>query len=467
MAQEFNNNGLPSLALHAQSLDEDRKNAVQALRQGKINFIFTVDLFNEGVDIPEVDLVLFLRPTDSLTVYLQQLGRGLRHSTSTKKECLLVLDFVAQMHKRYRIDRKFAALLPSRRFNIEKEVLAGFPHLPPGCIIQMEKQAMVLVLQNIKAAYSNLKNYIPETLKAFEHETGLQLTFANYFKHHDLMPEKVLAMKPWCEWKAAANIIPKVTDADAEALKITLGRICQSSGIKHLQRLKDLVLSNTPAPSGAASCMLHSLVWGNQTGVMMGAKTLDESFRRLKANPNFCNDISEIASFSQERSLIKKDIDYEGLPLELHAHYGYYEIQAAFGKDTFNENSQRGPGVLHFKSIKSYALLITTNKSEKDFSESTMYKDYPINEKLFHWESQSNTLQKHVDGKNMIHHKELGYQIFLFVRINKKIETLTVPFQFLGRANQVKFEGERPISFVWELEHDMPSELLEEKRVGG
>jgi hypothetical protein len=200
---------------------------------------------------------------------------------------------------------------------------------------------------------------------------------------------------------------------------------------------------------------------------MMGAKTLDESFRRLKANPNFCNDISEIASFSQERSLIKKDIDYEGLPLELHAHYGYYEIQAAFGKDTFNENSQRGPGVLHFKSIKSYALLITTNKSEKDFSESTMYKDYPINEKLFHWESQSNTLQKHVDGKNMIHHKELGYQIFLFVRINKKIETLTVPFQFLGRANQVKFEGERPISFVWELEHDMPSELLEEKRVGG
>jgi hypothetical protein len=467
MAQEFIKKGLPSLALHAQSLDEDRKNAVQALRQGTINFIFTVDLFNEGVDIPEVNLVLFLRPTDSLTVYLQQLGRGLRHSTSTHKECLLVLDFVAQMHKRYRIDRKFAALLPSRRFNIEKEVLAGFPHLPPGCIIQMEKQAMVLVLQNIKAAYSNLKNYIPETLKAFEHETGLQLTFANYFKHHDLMPEKVLAMKPWCEWKAAANIIPKVTDADAEALKITLGRICQSSGIKHLQRLKNLVLSNTPVPSGAASCMLHSLVWGNQTGVMMGAKTLDESFRRLKANPNFCNDISEIASFSQERSLIKKDIDYEGLPLELHAHYGYYEIQAAFGKDTFNENSQRGPGVLHFKSIKSYALLITTNKSEKDFSESTMYKDYPINEKLFHWESQSVTKQVHTDGQNLIHHRERGYQIFLFVRINSEFEKLTAPFQFLGRANQVKFEGERPISFVWELEHDMPAELLEEKRVGG
>lgn len=466
MAETFNNNQLPSIALHAQSLDADRKNAIQALRQGKINFIFTVDLFNEGVDIPEVNLVLFLRPTDSLTVYLQQLGRGLRHSTSTNKECLLVLDFVAQMHRRYRIDRKFAALLPSKRFNIEKEVLAGFPHLPPGCIIQMEKQAMALVLQNIKAAYSNLKNYIPETLKAFEHETGLDLTFTNYFRHHDLVPEKVLAIKPWCEWKALANIIPIVTDADKDTLKLTLGRICQSSAINHLQRLKDLILSNTPVPSDATSSMLHSLVWG-QSGSKMGMKTLEDSFIRLKANPNFCNDISEIASFSQERSLIKKGSAYEGLPLELHAHYGNDEIQAAFGVDTFSKNTQKGVGVLHFPLKKCYALLITTNKTENEFSASTMYKDYPINERLFHWESQSNTLQKHADGKNMIHHKELGYQIFLFVRINRKLETLTVPFQFLGRANQIKFEGERPISFVWELEHDMPAELLEEKRVGG
>ena len=80
--------------------------------------------------------------------------------------------------------------------------------------------------------------------------------------------------------------------------------------------------------------------------------------------------------------------------MELHAHYGNDEIQAAFGIDTFSKNTQKGVGVLHFPLKKSDALLITTNKIENEFSASTMYKDYPINERLFHWESQSNTLQK-------------------------------------------------------------------------
>ncbi|MDP2867039.1 MAG: hypothetical protein Q8O90_12425, partial [Elusimicrobiota bacterium] len=86
---------------------------------------------NEGLDIPDVNTVLFLRPTDSLTVFLQQLGRGLRHSSG--KDYLQVLDFVAQMHRRYRVDRKFAALLPGTRYNIEREIEHGFPHVPPGC----------------------------------------------------------------------------------------------------------------------------------------------------------------------------------------------------------------------------------------------------------------------------------------------------------------------------------------------
>ena len=104
--------------------------------------------------MPEINTVLFLRPTDSLTVFLQQLGRGLRHSSG--KDYLQVLDFVAQMHRRYRVDRKFAALLPGTRYNIEREIEHGFPHVPPGCAIHLEKQAMAAVLKNIRAAYSNL-----------------------------------------------------------------------------------------------------------------------------------------------------------------------------------------------------------------------------------------------------------------------------------------------------------------------
>jgi len=464
MAAEFNRKNIPSISLHANSENSLRKNAIQNLKQGIIKFIFTVDLFNEGVDIPEANLVMFLRPTDSLTVYLQQLGRGLRHAVG--KECLLVLDFVAQMHKRYRIDRKFAALLPGRRFNILKEVEHGFPHLPPGCIIQMEKQALELVIKNIKTAYSNLKTYIPETIKAFEQDTGMQLTFTNFINHYDLMAEKVLSMNSWSEWKAAAGLIPKVLDPDAEVLSLALGRICQSSGPKYLARLKSLISNNETTESNAANCMVHSLLWG-KSGNALGMASINDSFERIKINPNFRNDIKEIADYSLEKTNANKGELYQPFPLELHAHYGNDEIQAAFGTDTFSKNTQKGVGVLHFPLKKAYALLITINKTEKDFSESTMYKDYPVSENLFHWESQSNTKKNHIGGQNLIHHQALGYQIFLFVRITRQIESLTVPFQFLGRANKNVFYDEQPLAFEWKLEHSMPPELIEAKRIGG
>jgi len=152
---------------------------------------------------------------------------------------------------------------------------------------------------------------------------------------------------------------------------------------------------------------------------------------------------------------------YPGLPLELHAHYGNDEIQAAFGRDLFAESAQRGVGVLHFPWCKSYALLVTLKKSEKEFSPTTMYRDYPMGRTSFHWESQSNTSQASESGQNLIRHKEREYSIYLFVRQEKKVDTTTLPFQFLGRVNHVKHEGERPIAFVWELEHPMPGELLE------
>ena len=123
--------------------------------------------------------------------------------------------------------------------------------------------------------------------------------------------------------------------------------------------------------------------------------------------------------------------------------------------------------MLHFPEKKAYALLITLNKSNKDFSATTLYKDYPINLTRMHWESQSTTKQDSPTGQNLINHSEYGYEIYLFVRLNRKNGPLSAPFQFLGRANRISYEGNQPISVVWELEQLMPAELLEAKRVGG
>ena len=464
MANEFNKHGIKSIALTSNSSEEDRKKAIRSLKQGDITFIFTVDLFNEGVDIPEIDLVLFLRPTDSLTVYLQQLGRGLRHSKDTGKECLLVLDFVAQMHKRYRIDRKLAALLPNDRFNIEKEVKNGFPHLPPGCVIQMEKHAMKVILENIKSAYSKLDNYIPETIKAFKQDTGLNLTFNNYFNYHEIPAANALLRKTWSEWKNCAGLKQTPVDDDLDILRLSLAQISKRTGFKLLTKLKNgLKNKSFSFDSLEEKNLAFSLIWRNKTKLLKE----EDLFETLKKNPTVLEDLDEIIDYCLDSTPVYSGYLYAGIPLELHANYGNDEIQAAFGRNTISSNTQKGLGVLHFPEKKAYALLVTLKKAEKDFSETTRYKDYPISDTLFHWESQSKTKQHHVEGQNLIHHEERDYNIFLFVREKKKTDQLTMPYQFLGKVKQKDFYGERPISFIWELEHPMPAALLEASLIGG
>ena len=139
MCRYFNEHNIPSMFLTGHSPDEERKAAKQRLVDGEVRFIFVVDIYNEGVDIPEVNTVLFLRPTESLTVFLQQLGRGLR--LAEDKECLTVLDFIGQAHKKYNFEDKFAALLSNTTRSVTREIKDGFVSVPKGCYIQLEKQA--------------------------------------------------------------------------------------------------------------------------------------------------------------------------------------------------------------------------------------------------------------------------------------------------------------------------------------
>ena len=455
MAKAFNAKGIPSEALTSQTDDQIRKAAIQKLRSGELKYIFTVDLFNEGVDIPEANQVLFLRPTDSLTIFLQQLGRGLRHAKG--KECLLVLDFVAQMHKKYRVDRKFAALLPNNRYNIQKEIEAGFPHMPPGCSIQLEAQAMEQVIANIKAAYSNLKNYVIETLKTFEQDTGKELTFSNYIYTYDIDPIKLLDMKPWNQWKNEAKGIVAEPEQDQTALQQAAVRVALTTGPNYLKIIKGLPESAlSMAENGDnTAVMLHSLLW-QKTGAKLGMTTLSDSFLRLKSNPRALSDLIEIADHKLDETKIAGKKPYPEVDLELHANYSYDQVKAALGKNSFNESGQSGPGVLHFPQYKSYALLVTLQKSDKDFSPSTMYKDYPIGRDKFHIESQSERSENHKDAQNCIHHKERGYSIHLFVRNTRSIGPATAPFQYMGKINYLEHKGECPIGFTWQLEYPLP-----------
>ncbi len=470
MADQFNANGLPSACFIGETIDHERAKILGDFRQGTINFLFTVDVLSEGADIPEVDTVLFLRPTESLTVFLQQLGRGLRLHPG--KECLTVLDFVGQLNKRYRIDRKFKALLRKDRFNIVRELEAGFPHLPAGCSIRFEKVARHHVLENIRSNLANIRAQIIEHLETFQADTGVELTLRNFANYHGYEPLEILGKnRTWSQLKSAARLQEAPADPDLKRLCAALIKVASASGHLGIARLRSVLEHLTRddveaalSEAGPAAMAIHYQLWG-KTGSEIGVDSLAESFERLAANKSILQDCMEILELTADRSRIVWYSDET--PFEVHASYTNPDIQSLLGATSLTSPGQQGVGVLHFPDVRVYALLVTFQKAENEFSPSTMYADYPISADRLHWESQSNTRQASPTGQNLINHETRGYRILIFARERKKEAGFTLPFTYLGKANHVSHESERPIKFVWQLHHPMPAEMFENCRKGG
>lgn len=473
MAEEFTKQGIPSAAFVSDIDNASCAALLEDLKTGRLTFLFTVDKLSEGVDIPEMNVALFLRPTQSLTVFLQQLGRGLRHAPG--KDCLTVLDFVGQVHRRYRLDIKLKSLLPKHRYAIDKEVGDNFPHLPAGCSIQFDRLSREYVLENIRTNLRNLATQVPERLQTFTSETKQDLTFGNFVRYHKYEPERLLVAETWTGWKAKAQLAPTPTDPDLARLKKTLQRIASVSGPAEIKLLRNIIhqvgqgeITQAIALAGDKINEVYYRIWADK-GSRLNINNFEESFRRLNRNPSIINDLDEILAWAESETPvtgIKPELLFHS-SLELHAQYGIKDIQAALGKANLTSAGQTGIGVIHFPVIKAYALLITFQKTEKEFSPSTMYSDYPISRELLHWESQSNTTQQSNTGQNLINHAERGYTILIFARDQKKRNGCTVPFVYLGPAERISYESERPIKMVWKMKHLMPVEIFEENRRGG
>ncbi len=472
MAEKFRQAGYCAEVILGKTPGADRNQRIQEFRSGNISFLFTVDVFSEGVDVPEINMVLFLRPTESLTVFLQQLGRGLRHAP--EKECLTVLDFVGQSHPKYRLDRKFSALLRNQRQRIDQEVERDFPSLPPGCNILLERVARERILQNIRQSLGNLKNFIPEAIRTFTSGTGRPLSFASFVEETKLAPLEILRTRTWSEWKSVALNQSLPEDPDIQDKRKALRRICLRTDQRLLKQMADLSCLKPEEPwdaekySEEEKAALHYVLWGKK-GEACSVKTYEESIAQLRTNPSVMEDLGEIVEWRQSvQAYPQSRLELPGnIALNLHGAYGLFEINAAFGLATIQSPGPSGTGVIHLREQSIYIHLVTFKKEKKDFAPTTRYKDYLISRTRLHWESQSSITQASSTGRNYIHFKERGYTILFFARAEKRTEGETAPFIFLGPVKDlIHYENDRPISMIWELEHPVPAALLEETRVG-
>lgn len=465
MAKSFNAAGIHAAALDSNTPADARRAARNDLKSGAINFIFTVDLFNEGVDIPSVNCLLFLRPTESHVIYLQQFGRGLRHSKG--KEQVTILDFIGKARKEFRYDLRLKALLPGKRNDLTKEIEVGFPHLPAGCAIQFELTAKERIIKNIRRTYNNPDIRIDEALSEWKGHPAPR--FKDFIQRSEEIPTELLTRKSWSDWKEASQFqtIPECNGRTPELN--SLARASMITSPRYLQYLQELVHASTAQLKALVknpyAASAYYLLW-NKPGKALGFTSYFEAFRLLKENKRYTSDLLEIIEYAQSNQITPAEVSLPfPSPLELHGQYTMREVSSAFGKASLESSGPTGTGVIPVKEHKLYLHFVTFEKTEKLFSESTMYRDYLSSRTKLHWESQSNTSQATPTGQNYIHHQERGYTVLFFARLRKSEGKLTSPFTYLGPAQFVSAKGDRPIEMVWELNHPVTHSFFHEAKL--
>ena len=462
MSQRFNEYGINSEFLTADSSLELRETIKKKLEDKEINFIFVVDLYNEGVDIPLIDTVLFLRPTESLTVFLQQLGRGLR--LHDDKDHLTVLDFVGQAHKNFRYDLRFLALSGNSKKRVDDELKGGFPHLPAGCSIQLERKAKQRILKNISDSFTNNRSKIIEKIRRFTGDTGIKLTMANFLEYYRMNPDDIYRRASWSRLCSMAGECNEFKDPDEIQLTKGFRRILHINDNEFISNILDWLENSFEEEDLTENhvrqlTMLHFTLW-NKT---FDAKNLKESFRRLDQNPILKNELKDILELCKNSILSvtnKIELPFE-TPLKLHGRYTREEILIGMGKSTLEKLHVSREGSVQIKEIETDIFFITLNKSEKHYSPTTLYDDYAIGDSQFHWQSQSTTSDTSPTGKRYITHNENKRTILLFVRETNAIGNgLAEPFYFLGPVKYISHKGSKPISFKWELMYKMPAHLV-------
>lgn len=463
MSDYFNAHSIPSMYLTGHSPDEERKEAKNRLVKGEVRFIFVVDIYNEGVDIPEVNTVLFLRPTESLTVFLQQLGRGLR--LSEDKECLTVLDFIGQANKKYNFEDKFAALLSSTTRGVTREIRDGFISLPKGCYIQLEKKAARYILDNIRSSYGNSAGLVAR-IATFEEDTDQQLTLENFLDHYRLDPRSIYKFSSFSRLCARADVTENFEEPIENVMTKALSRFACVDSRRWIAFMLR-ILTNTGYPDFAKLTdiekrmlrMFYITMWGKAIEDWT-ADEVSENIHALLNSPTMLSELIALLRYNYNRiDFIDEPVDLGfDCPLDLHCSYTREQLLVAMD---FMKPSIVREGVKWLPDKNIDVFFITLNKSDKDYSPTTMYQDYSINETLFHWQSQSTTNAEGKVGQRYINHRKNGSKVLLFVREFKNdIYGNTAPYTYLGTANYVSHNGSKPMNITWKLDDPIPAKYL-------
>lgn len=451
MARELSTRGIPAMAVHGNTPDDERAEAPKRLRGREINVVCTCDLYNEGVDLPFVDTLLLLRPTESATLFMQQLGRGLRLDAG-KTSCL-VLDFIGQHRSEFRFDSLYSALTGIPRAKLAKELQTGFPFLPSGCVLQLDPVVAEQVLAGLKRAIVSRATLVRE-LQQLAAQSG-EVTLASFLEQTGREVEDVYGgNEGWTGLRARAGLPTMAADAETLDASRRLGwltHVDEDSRLRLWACSMDLRVAD-PLDQRRLTMLDVQL---NHSGVV---RTPAETVAWIRANETLRDELGQLVIVLRERIPTAEEVrPVPDWPIALHHHYSRREIMAGIGyTQPGKKASTPQGGILQLHADKREILLVTLDKSASSFSPTTRYKDYAISRDLFHWETQSAASVSRPSGRRYLDSPGNAWTFFLFVRTDRDAS-----YAFLGPVVLRTARGDRPIGITWELEYRMPAALFD------
>lgn len=484
MTGRLNAAGIPAECVVGDSSAEDRRAAPERLARGEINAIVTCDLYNEGVDLPFVNTLLLLRPTQSPVLFQQQIGRGLRLHSS--KESCLILDFVGRYREDFRFDRLLSSLTGLHRAQLPIEAENDFPSLPSGCFIHLQRQARERILDSLRRLVQQNWRRLCTELQTYVTLQGRESTrLVDFLKDQGVELESLYrgsGRSGWTCLKRQAGLLPGEASQEEEYFGRRFADLLHVDDVERLAFLAQV----TQTSAAYALKEAHSHHNGSDSVLMSGSALLKDAcsvrerrllqmlayqidaghqqketgtafLARLMESPMSSQELGELAEVLSSRNVLpaRSIPGMEDLPLCLHASYGIREILTAVGWLTETRRSPFQAGVLALPERRTELLFVTLDKRE-GYHQRIAYHDYAISAERFHWQTQNSAGPDTKVGQRYLESPDNGWQFQLFVRQTRKD-----PYRACGPVTLLQAEGNRPMSIHWKLAVPLPARLFQ------
>ena len=466
LSEKFNSKGWRTLVLSGNDSEETRVEAIERLagdeREDALDYIISVDIFSEGVDVPEINQVIMLRPTESPIVFIQQLGRGLRKAE--EKEYVVVLDFIGNYRNNFMIPIALSGDLSYNKDNIRRYVTEGGRVIPGASTIHFDEVSRKRIFQAIDNAnfsdiklirenYTNLKNKLGHIPVLGDFDKYGEMDVLRIFDNNSLGSYYKFLVKYEKEYTI------RLSEAEEKVIEFVSKKLASGKRIHELEMLKRLLkyqhgimaqlkkslhenyncsmdddcaenvvnMMTNEFPTSAAKKTYSQCVFLEKEG---SDYSMSQSFGEMLKNEDFYNILEELIDFGISRYKENFSMRYQDTDLVLYQKYTYEDACRLLNWER-NEVPLNIGGYKYDKKTKTFPVFINYDKQD-DISDTTKYEDHFTSHNRLIAISKSGRSIESEDVQNFLNAKERGIDVQLFVRKNKD-DKISKEFYYLDR----------------------------------